>query len=140
MIRVNFYKEIACPISLNFVKKIVVAAAGREKQIGGIVAVIIVDDKRIKQLNSRYRGKHSVTDVLSFAWQEDKKVKSEYLGEVYLCYPQIYRQAQANGVALNDELALMLVHGLLHLAGYDHKTRVQEKLMFALQKKIVNSI
>lgn len=118
-------------------KKIVRFAARREKKIRGRIDVTVVGDAAIRSLNRRYRGKDQVTDVLSFAWGEDKKMPSRYLGQIYLSYPQIKRQARVFQAPVAEEFARMLVHGLLHLVGYDHVRRAEAERMFSLQEKIV---
>lgn len=104
----------------------------------GELEVSVVGDKEMKDLNYRYRGKNCVTDVLSFAWQEDKKIKSEFLGQIYVCYPQIVRQAKELSIKTSEEFARMLAHGFLHLLGHDHIKKSEAKTMFKIQEKIVN--
>lgn len=112
--------------------------SGFEKKIKGDVEINIVGEKEIKSLNKKYRNKNKVTDVLSFAWQEDKKIKSNFLGQIYICLPQIKRQAKEYNVTIKEEFKRMLIHGLLHLVGYDHQIDKDEKKMFALQDKILS--
>ena len=133
-------KEVRCPFSLQFFKDVIEKAAQFEKKIAGEVEVVVVGDSRIKALNRRYRKKNKVTDVLSFAWREDKKMPGKMLGQIYICYPQIVRQAKEFKIKIKEELARMLTHGLLHLVGYDHTQIAEEKKMFDLQEKIIKSI
>lgn len=135
---VNLYKHVRCPWSEQKARKLILLA-GEKIKINGILEVIVVGNAEIKKLNSKYRRKNKITDVLSFAWREDKKIKSEYIGEIYICFPQIVKQAKEYKVTVKDEFARMLVHGILHLAGYDHLTGPQEKKMIGIQEKIVNA-
>lgn len=106
-------------------------------KINGELEVSVVGDREMKELNYRYRGKDCVTDVLSFAWQEDKQVKSEFLGQIYICYPQIARQAKEFGVKIGEEFVRMLAHGFLHVAGYDHLKKLEAEKMFKIQEEII---
>ena len=119
------------------VDKIVSLAARAEKKIHGTVEVTIVGEKKIKALNLKYRGKDKVTDVLSFSWLEGGKMPGDFLGQIFICYPQIVRQAEEYKVSVEEEFARMLVHGLLHLVGYDHVKENEAKKMFVLQEKII---
>lgn len=121
-------------------KKIVNLAAQREKKIKDQIDITVVGDVAIRSLNKHYRGKDKVTDVLSFAWSEDEIMPSAYLGQVYLSYPQIRRQARAFGVPVAEEFARLLVHGLLHIVGYDHVHPAETKRMFELQERIIAQV
>lgn len=88
----------------------------------------------MKRLNSHYRGKQSVTDVLSFATLDDDRSfvnpDPAFLGEIILCVPQLRRQARTAGVPLEREFSLLLGHGVFHLAGYDHERTAREAAWF----------
>ena len=137
MLRVNFFSRFKkSPWTLAKVEKFFHVARGFVK-VNGEAEVNVVGDKEIKDLNRRYRGKNCVTDVLSFAWTEDKKVKSGLLVQIYICYPQIARQAKELCVGAPEEFARMLAHGLLHLLGYDHIKKTEAGKMFKIQENIV---
>lgn len=113
-------------------------AARLVKKIKGRIEVIVAGDAAVRNLNRRYRGINKTTDVLSFAWGEDKTMPGgAYLGQIYLSYPRIRRQARAFKAPVAEEFARMLIHGLLHIAGYDHVRAAAAKRMFALQEKII---
>jgi len=137
MITIDYSKKASCPISKKTLAQVARAAARREPKIKGVIEATIVGDKEIKELNHRYRGVNKVTDVLSFAWGEDRQVKSAVLGELFISYPQIVRQAKDFKVSAREEFIRMFVHGLLHLVGYDHVKSSQAKKMFALQEELV---
>ena len=106
---------------------------GRE---GGKISVAIVGDKEIKKLNKKYRNKDKVTDVLSFGYSA-----SPLLGEIVICLPQVKRQAKENNVVWENELIFILIHGVLHLCGYDHeKSEKEAREMEGLQEKICEKI
>ena len=98
------------------------------------ISVILVGDKKIRELNRQYRKKDKVTDVLSFGdWKNPT-----FLGEIVISLPQIKRQAKEYGVKINQELARILIHGILHLVGLDHeKSRAEERQMFKKQNDLV---
>lgn len=107
------------------------------------VSLAIIAEEEIKRLNKAYRSIDKVTDVLSFSEKETKMVfpgeKKESLGEILICYPQALRQAKENKKPLKEELALLFVHGLLHLLGYDHKKEKEARKMRQLEEKILSS-
>lgn len=88
------------------------------------VTVAFVSDRAMRQLNRRWRGQTGTTDVLSFPAHQDEFEKSEgqTLGDVVISVEQAARQAKENRLALDDEIAQLILHGLLHLCGYDHAT------------------
>ncbi len=88
------------------------------------VAVVFCDDPWVRQLNKTHRGLDKVTDVLSFHYGE-----SDLLGEVYVAIPQTQRQAPRWKNSFENELRRVVVHGLLHLAGFDHMTASDRKVM-----------
>jgi probable rRNA maturation factor len=147
MLIVEFGKNALCPWPEKRFVNLANKAARRVKRLRGIVEVNIVSDAAMKRLNGKWRKINRTTDVLSFAWQEDKKIESELLGQIYISYSQVARQAKevsakggsafSRGVPVDQEMARVFVHGLLHLAGYDHDTRAKEKRMFDLQEKII---
>lgn len=104
----------------------------------GEVSIAFVNDQTIKKLNTKYRQRPSVTDVLSFAEREGDKipVKKSYLGEIIISMPQARRQAGQNKHSVQVEIVVLLIHGFLHLVGYDHLTDKQAALMGRLEKKI----
>jgi len=137
MIKVEINKQVPVPYPKVFFSNIIKKTARFEKKITGNVEVNIVDSATIKKLNKVYRDKNSVTDVLSFSWKEDRVVKSDMLGQIYLCYGRIKDQAKDFKVTTKEEISRMLIHGLLHLVGHDHISSAQAKKMFSLQEKVL---
>ena len=104
--------------------------------------LVFTGDGEVRKLNKFYRKKDKTTDVLSFPFLEGKKSPSLPggalpLGDVVLSLPQTKRQAAEGGRSYRSEAALLLIHGILHLLGYDHVTKAQEKRMFGLQDKLL---
>ena len=85
------------------------------------LSLLVVGDHLMRRLNGRYRRKAVTTDVLAFPMREAPGPNPLLLGDVVISLPQAARQARAQNVPLNRELAQLLVHGILHLLGYDHE-------------------
>ena len=88
------------------------------------VTVAFVSDRAMRELNRLWRHKHGTTDVLSFPVEQDEFEKTEgsSLGDVVISVEQAARQAKENGLTLDQEIAQLILHGLIHLCGYDHAT------------------
>lgn len=114
------------------------------KKKSAAVSVHCIGESQMRRLNRVHRGKDKVTDVLSFAMQEgefmmEKKSEHKDWGDIFICIPQIKRQAKEYGVSFKEEFFRMTVHGVLHLLGYDHEEEKEAKKMFSLQDKTVVS-
>jgi probable rRNA maturation factor len=86
--------------------------------------IILCSDYYIKKLNDNYRGKNYATDVLSFPFNEP-----DYLGEIYISLQRVKVQSRRFGISYDDELLRLLVHGMIHLIGYDHQTILERNEM-----------
>ncbi len=110
------------------------------------VSVTFVSNERIQEINREYRDKDAVTDVISFAMEELGEGEVELtgvemprvLGDIIISIPRTREQAEEYGHSFQRELGFLAVHGFLHLLGYDHMTVDEEKVMFTLQKEILN--
>ena len=86
-------------------------------------SVAFVSDRRMKELNSFFRGRDLTTDVLSFPHEPDEfDTDTSNLGDIVISVEQAARQAEDNGFTLENEIKQLILHGLLHLCGYDHET------------------
>jgi probable rRNA maturation factor len=87
------------------------------------LSVLFVGDRAMRTLNRQYRGKDRTTDVLSFSLQEGRfgEVQPNMLGDIVIAAPVARHQADDAGLTLQQEMERLLVHGLLHLVGYDHE-------------------
>ena len=84
----------------------------------------------MQKINLQFRGKDKPTDVLSFESQD-----AHTLGELIFCLPVLKKQAKEHKQSLQDELTLMIIHGILHLLGYDHEaSKAEDALMFQIQE------
>ena len=124
---------------LEKVNELISYAVKREKLENAIFNVIIVDNNKIHELNKEYRGIDRVTDVISFALEDfhDIDLEIRMLGDIYISYEKAKEQADYYGHSYLRELSFLTIHGLLHLLGYDHMTKEDEKIMFTKQKEIL---
>lgn len=102
------------------------------------MSLILVDASEIHRMNKEYRGLDRPTDVISF--EEDDEEDDTYLGDIFICIDKVYEQALAYGHSKEREFAFLLVHGILHLSGYDHIQKEDEIIMFAKQDEILNNL
>lgn len=106
-------------------------------------SIILIDDKKMHEMNLNYRGIDRTTDVLSFALEDNDFVKCEIrnLGDIFISIPKMISQAEEYGHSEKRELSFLSVHGLLHLLGYDHtRSEEEEKIQFGLQDEILNEL
>ena len=90
---------------------------------GGTFSVAFISDRRMKELNGFFRGKDLTTDVLSFPHEADEFQPNEnFLGDIVISVEQAERQSKDNKLTLENEIKQLILHGLLHLCGYDHET------------------
>ncbi|MBP9695477.1 MAG: rRNA maturation RNase YbeY [Candidatus Magasanikbacteria bacterium] len=138
---VHIFKTVrTVDISRKEIEAVVFAVLSRIGRKGEDVSVHCIGDRRSQTLNRHYRGKDKPTDVLSFAASEGKALKrglSGDLGDIFICIPQIRRQARQYGISSQEEMIRMLAHGVLHLAGHDHLREREAKIMFGIQEEIV---
>ena len=126
---------------LKEIPKLLEFALKKQNINNAIFNIIIVDEEAIHEINKTYRGKDSVTDVISFALEDDKTfIKTDYriLGDIYICLEKAKSQANEYGHSFLRELSFLTIHGLLHLLGYDHIEIEDEKVMFDLQEMILD--
>ena len=90
------------------------------------LGIELVNDRRMRGLNRQYRAKDVSTDVLAFSMRESPGPVSSLLGDVVICIPVVVRQAQARGHSIDKEFTILLIHGILHLCGYDHERGQRE--------------
>lgn len=98
------------------------------------VSIAFVSEKEIRALNKQYRKEDCVTDVLSFGLDE-----KEILGEIVICYEQAKRQAKEREYTVRNELVFLIVHGMLHLYGYEHGKEKDAVQMFSIQERILKA-
>ncbi len=155
MLDIEIENEQAEPIeqaTLDLLTRCLQTAAEVE-EVNGEVAITLVDNARIHELNREFRGVDRPTDVISFAMNEqgegemeiylDEAEADEFpnmLGDIVISIPKAKEQAEEYGHSFERELGFLAVHGFLHLLGYDHKSEAEEKEMFGLQEAILQKI
>jgi probable rRNA maturation factor len=108
---------------------------------GSDISLVIGDDALLKRLNLKYRSINATTDVLSFPSREpDPDTETLYLGDIVISLPRAQEQANSGGHSLADELQLLVVHGTLHLLGYDHMESADKTRMQTAQDDILRQL
>ena len=104
--------------------------------------VILTDNEKLKELNTKYRNIEKETDVISFALEDEKEEEiisnKRVLGDIYISVEKAREQSVEYGHTLKRELSFLAVHGLLHLLGYDHIEKKDEEKMFKKQELILD--
>lgn len=125
----------------DYLKKVIKRTLKHENVKKAYFSIIFVDENKIQELNKEYRGIDKITDVISFALEDNEDSiynDMRVLGDIYICIPRAKEQAENYGHSIKRELSFLTVHGLLHLLGYDHIKKADEEKMFALQELILN--
>ena len=113
----------------------------------GVLEIVVTDDQTIAQLNELYHGEQGPTDVLSFSAREETEDAFVWppemqipLGEIVVCLPQAERQKRENDRTTQEEVAFLLVHGVLHLLGHDHIVQAERSAMQAQEEDLMERI
>ena len=104
------------------------------------LVIRIVDEPEGRELNLRYRGKDQPTNVLSFPFEVPPEVESRHLGDLVICAPVVAREAEQQGKTANDHWAHLVIHGILHLRGFDHQTEEDAQQMESREKTILRGL
>jgi probable rRNA maturation factor len=104
------------------------------------LSIRLVDEAESAELNNDYRGKNSPTNVLSFPFESPVPLEPMLLGDLVLCVPVVEREAAEQNKAIEDHWAHLIVHGCLHLLGYDHIEDDEAELMESLEISILQKI
>ena len=127
---VEVSNETEARLDLDRIREFAQAVLAREGDAGGL-ALAFVDEPVMAELNERYRSLAEPTDVLSFSsagvddedWPEPEDLEQEpFLGDVVICPAVASRNAAGDGITLDLELRRLVIHGILHLMGYDHES------------------
>lgn len=116
------------------------AASAYQASPDTYVSLKIVDESESQQLNTEFRGKDKPTNVLSFPMQMPEGVALPILGDLAICASVVACEAEQQGKELHAHWAHMLVHGMLHLQGYDHIDDVEAEEMEALEREILGKL
>jgi probable rRNA maturation factor len=130
----------------DLLRRVTVEALRREGMEAEIaLSVVIIDDEAVQELNRQFRGVDAPTDVLAFGGGREGDFvmapgEPAYLGDVIISYPRAMAQAEEYGHSIDRELALLTVHGILHLLGYDHVNEAEKVEMWARQNEILSLV
>lgn len=128
----KFVEEWMTAMATELKKRKVLPAAKAKAEL----ALVFLEKKPAQKINKEFRGKDYATDVLSF-----ESMDSTSLGELVMCPEVLKRQAKEHGLTFQKELGYMLLHGVLHLLGYDHETNEKDaKEMFDLQDSVFDKL
>ena len=128
-------------LELDILEKYVRYVVEKLELENAIFNFILVGEEEILRLNRDYRKVDRVTDVITFALEDgDNFQNPEFrtLGDVYICIPVAYKQALLYGHSRIREICFLATHGILHLLGYDHMEKEEEKVMFSLQEELLS--
>ena len=123
----------------NEIRQWVLQALPEQKKASELT-VRVVDEAEITALNRQYRGKEGATNVLSFPYEAIPGVASDLLGDVVICAPVVASESVAQNKPLDAHWAHMIVHGMLHLQGYDHMKDDEAELMEGLEIQILDKL
>jgi probable rRNA maturation factor len=126
--------------SVENIERWITAALQSDELNQAEVSVYVVDETESQQLNLQYRGKDKPTNVLSFPAEIPDEVGVPLLGDLVVCAPVVEREAREQGKTLEAHWAHMLVHGTLHLLGYDHVDDDEAEVMEALETHLITQL
>ena len=140
---IGIFNKTEEKIDKSFVRKVVNHTLKKMEAEKSEVNIIFVGLEEIHEINKTYRNVDRPTDVISFALEDTEDVtvyEERVLGDIYICLDKVHEQAKEYGHTEIREMAFLIVHGLLHLLGYDHMIKEEEKIMFGLQEEILNEM
>jgi probable rRNA maturation factor len=133
-------------VDAELLRRVAIEALRREGVEGEVaLSAVITDDEAVRELNRQFRDVDAPTDVLAFGSGEEGDFvtapgESAYLGDIVIAYPHAVAQAEERGHSIDRELALLTVHGVLHLLGYDHVVEAERTEMWAIQNEILERL
>jgi len=129
-------------IEQRLIEKTVLAITEHENFSSEVdVSIVFESDLGIQKLNAQFRGIDSPTDVLSFSSEDiDPETGRRYLGDIIISYPRAMAQAELAGHSVQNEVQLLIIHGMLHLMGFDHDTETNKKEMWQKQEKLLKNL
>jgi rRNA maturation RNase YbeY len=127
---VHLFNETSSPLPVNIdtARKILSKIEEYESCHFRLVEIVFVDEEEIKTVNREYLQREYVTDIITFPYHEDS-VRKNIEGTLYCCAPRIYEQAENYGQTAKEEFKRVIIHGLLHLIGYDDRSEQDQKKM-----------
>ena len=149
-INVLFGRGYSKVLDVDWLKSVTSAALAAERKSKVEMGILITGQTEMRRLHKQYMGEDTTTDVLSFAMKEKSEADAPdfvfakgdalHLGEVIISYPQAKIQAVEHGHSAQKEVAVLLIHGVLHLLGYDHDIPERQKKMQAREKALLKLV
>ena len=133
---INLYNNLEEEIKFDYEGIINTFQKGLEEEKE--VSLILVSLEEIHRMNKEYRGLDRPTDVISF--EETDEEDENYLGDIFICIDKVYEQAKSYEHSNEREFAFLLLHGILHLSGYDHIEKEDEIVMFKKQDELLEKL
>ena len=126
----------------TLIERAVLAVLKHQKESPKVnVSIVLTDNRRLRKLNRDYLGIDAPTDVLSFpASESDPETGARYIGDILISIPYAAKGAKKAGNSLEAELQLLIVHGVLHLLGYDHAKPREKAKMWKAQHEILTQL
>ena len=142
---IEVYNETNCDAYIKDIENILKLGLKHMNIKDSYISVVIVDKDRIHEINKTYRNVDKVTDVISFAFEDNAGITPDglrilgeiYLCEIYLCMDKAKEQAVEYGHSNKREICYLVIHGLLHLLGYDHEKEEDKKKMRTKEEEIL---
>jgi len=134
--------ESEFPFPESLLERAAQAALEHEsRSVDDELTIVLTDDQRLQELNRDYLGIDAPTDVLSFpAAETDPETGTPYIGDILISVPRARAQAESAGHALEAEMQLLVVHGVLHLLGHDHARSEEKARMWKAQAEILEGL
>ena len=140
MIHVEVNPSLQTGLAVNILERAALAVLEHQSADGDLT-IVLTDDVQLHELNREYLGIDAPTDVLSFSASEtDPETARRYLGDILISVPRAEEQARAAGHMLEAEVQLLVVHGALHLLGYDHAEAEEKTRMWKAQAEILERL
>ncbi len=141
MINIEVALGLGLKISSASLERTALETLQQQSVLDADLTLVVSDDDAIRELNRNFLGNDSPTDVLSFPANEmDPETGRRYLGDVIISLPRAREQAEGAGHPVEAELQLLVIHGVLHLLGYDHAEAEEKALMWAAQAQVLERI
>ena len=141
MIHVDINPALKSDLEPSLLEHAAQAVLRHQGAVADDLSVVLAGDTRLRTLNRKYLGRDAPTDVLSFpTTQLNPETGRRYLGDVVISLRRAQTQARSGGHSLQEELQLLVVHGVLHLLGYDHATQSGKKRMWRAQAEILTGL
>ena len=130
--------SVSIPLDQASARKIISLIEEQEEVTFAFVEVVYVDEDEIVLINMDHLDRDYVTDIISFKYDENSEGKNGIEGTLFCCAPRIAEQAEEFGETTENEFRRILIHGLLHLIGYDDQTTEDKKRMTELEDKYLS--